>query len=159
MKNKTKQQYLMVNPIANHQPLWLQWSYIRYFAFKASSSPLSKLHNAKVRFYFPLNNNHLYKKFNDISLFIEFSNLLTLLIHFSCNFGLDQHGLWPSLVDQMVKNLPTMWETWVRYLGWEDPVEVNMTLSSIFAWRIHMDREAWWATVHGAAKSWTWLSN
>ena len=28
-----------------------------------------------------------------------------------------------SLVAQMVKNLPAMWETWVQYLGWEDPLE------------------------------------
>ena len=30
---------------------------------------------------------------------------------------------WASLVAQMVKNLPSMWETWVRSLGWEDPLE------------------------------------
>ena len=29
---------------------------------------------------------------------------------------------WASLVAQMVKNLPTRWETWVRSLGWEDPL-------------------------------------
>ena len=28
---------------------------------------------------------------------------------------------WASLVAKMVKNLPAMWETWVRSLGWEDP--------------------------------------
>ena len=44
---------------------------------------------------------------------------------------------WASLVAQPVKNLPTMWETWVRSLGWEDPPEKGMaTLSSILAWRI-----------------------
>jgi len=37
----------------------------------------------------------------------------------------------------MVKNLPTMQETWVRPLGWEDPLEEGMaTHSSILAWRI-----------------------
>ena len=42
-----------------------------------------------------------------------------------------------SLVAQMVKNLPAMQETWVRSLGWEDPLEENMaTHSSILAWRI-----------------------
>ena len=42
-----------------------------------------------------------------------------------------------SLVAQMVKCLPTMWETWVRSLGWEDPLEKEMaTPSSTFAWRI-----------------------
>jgi len=63
-----------------------------------------------------------------------------------------------SLVAQMVKNLPTMQETWVRSLGWEDPPEEDMaTHSSIPAWRIPMDRGAWWATVHGVTKSRTRL--
>ena len=44
--------------------------------------------------------------------------------------------LWASLVAQMVKNLPAMQETWVRSLGWEDPLEKGMaTHSSILAWR------------------------
>ena len=62
---------------------------------------------------------------------------------------------WASLVTQMVKNLPSMQETWVPSLGWEDPLEESMaTHSSILAWRIPMDRGAWWATVHSVAKSW-----
>ena len=49
-----------------------------------------------------------------------------------------------------------MQETWVRYLGQEDSLEEEMaTHSSILAWRIPMNRGAWWATVHGVAKSWT----
>ena len=37
----------------------------------------------------------------------------------------------------MVKRLPTMWETWVRSLGWKDPLEKEMaTHSSTLAWRI-----------------------
>ena len=61
---------------------------------------------------------------------------------------------------QMVKNLPAIWETWVLSLGWEDPLEEDMaTHSSILAWRIPMDRGAWWATVHGATKSQTQLSD
>ena len=44
-------------------------------------------------------------------------------------------------------------------LGWEDHLEEGMaTHSSILAWRIPMDRGAWWATVHGVAKSQTQLS-
>ena len=40
-----------------------------------------------------------------------------------------------SLVAQMVKNLPTMQETWVQFLVWEDPLEKEMaTHSSILAW-------------------------
>ena len=44
---------------------------------------------------------------------------------------------WVSLVAQLVKNPPAMWETWVRSLGWEDPLEKGRaTHSSILAWRI-----------------------
>ena len=57
--------------------------------------------------------------------------------------------IWASLVDQTVKNLPALRETWVWSLGWEDPLEEGTaTHFSILAWRIPMDREAWWATVH-----------
>ena len=43
---------------------------------------------------------------------------------------------WASLVVQLVKNLPAMWETQVRSLGWEDPLEnETATHSSILAWR------------------------
>ena len=64
-----------------------------------------------------------------------------------------------SLVAQMVKDLPAMWETWVQSPGWEDPLEKGMvTHSSILAWRILMDREARWATAHGVAKSQAQLS-
>ena len=63
-----------------------------------------------------------------------------------------------SLVAQMLKNVPAMWETWVRSLGWEDPQEEGMAIHpSNLAWRIPMDRGAWWATVHGVAKSQTRL--
>ena len=44
---------------------------------------------------------------------------------------------WASLVVQLVKNLAAMQETWVRTLGWEDPLEKGKaTHSSILAWRI-----------------------
>ena len=60
----------------------------------------------------------------------------------------------------MVKNLPAMWENWVCFLGWEDPLEKDMaTHSSILAWRISMDRGAWRAIFHGVAKSLTRLSD
>ena len=55
---------------------------------------------------------------------------------------------------QMVKNPPAMEKTQISSLGWEDPLEEGMaTHSSIFAWRIPMDRGAWWAVVHGVTKS------
>ena len=59
-----------------------------------------------------------------------------------------------------VKKLPAIRGTWIRSLGWEDPLEEGMaTNSSILAWKIPMDRRAWWATVHGVAESWIRLSN
>ena len=45
--------------------------------------------------------------------------------------------IWASLIAQLVTNLPTMHETWVQSLDWEDPLEKGKaTHSSILAWRI-----------------------
>ena len=56
-----------------------------------------------------------------------------------------------SLIAQLVKNPPTMPETWVQFLGWEDPLEMGKaTHSSILAWRIP-------CMVQGVAKSGTRL--
>ena len=50
--------------------------------------------------------------------------------------------LWASLAAPTVDTLPTMWETWVWSLAWEDPLEEGMaTHSSILAWRIPMDED------------------
>ena len=49
---------------------------------------------------------------------------------------------WASLVTQLVKNPPAMWDTWVWSLGWEDPLEEGMaTISSILTWRIPWTEE------------------
>ena len=46
------------------------------------------------------------------------------------------------MVAQMVKNLPAMWESQVRTLGWEDPLEKRMaTHSTILAWRMSWTEE------------------
>ena len=51
--------------------------------------------------------------------------------------GYPLQDCWASLVVQLVKNLPAMQETWVRSLGWEDPLEKGKaTHFSILAWRI-----------------------
>ena len=51
---------------------------------------------------------------------------------------------WASLVAQLVKNPPAMWETWVRSLGWDNPLEKEKaTHSRILAWRIHGLYSAW----------------
>ena len=48
-----------------------------------------------------------------------------------------------SLIAQLVKNLPAMQETWVRFLGWEDPLEKEMAIhSSILAWKIPWTEQA-----------------
>ena len=53
-----------------------------------------------------------------------------------------------SLVAQMVKHLPAMWETWVQSLGWEDPLEKEMAIhSSTSAWKIP------WTEEHGRLQS------
>ena len=47
-----------------------------------------------------------------------------------------------SLVAQMVENLPAKQEMWIQSLGWEDPLEKEMTTSSnILAWRIPWSKE------------------
>ena len=62
---------------------------------------------------------------------------------------LSNFHFWASLLAQLVKNPSAVWETWVQYLGWEDPLRKGMaTHSSILAWRNPMDRGSWWATVH-----------
>ena len=62
---------------------------------------------------------------------------------------------WASLVAQLVKNLPLMWETWVRSLVWEDTLEKGRaTHSSILAWRI-----TWSVWSMGVTKSQTQLSD
>ena len=56
--------------------------------------------------------------------------------------------IFTSLVAQLVKNQPAMWEIWVQSLGWEDPLEKGKaTHSSTLAWRIPR------TTVHGVAES------
>ena len=67
-------------------------------------------------------------------------------------------AFWAFLVAQKVKNPPTVQEIRVQSLGQEDPMDKGMATHS----RIldnSMERGAWWATVHGITKSWTWLSN
>jgi len=78
----------------------------------------------------------------------------------NCMLNVCSFCCWAFLVALSVKNPPTMQETWVLSLGWDDPLEEEMaTGSSILAWRISMDRGGWWATVHEVAKSGTWLSD
>ena len=49
-----------------------------------------------------------------------------------------------SLVAQLIKNLPAMWETWLEPLGWEDPLEKEMVPTPIF----------WSGEFHGLYRPW-----
>ena len=66
------------------------------------------------------------KKLNPfaISNSVTFPNILIICISFFCFPA--------SLVAQTVKNLPTMWEIWVRPLGWEDHLEKGMQPVPVF---------------------------
>ena len=60
-----------------------------------------------------------------------------------------------ALVAQMVTRLPAVLETWVQSLGQEDLLEKEMaTHSSILAWKIPMDREAWLGYSPWGHKEW-----
>ena len=52
--------------------------------------------------------------------------------------------IWASLVAQLVKNPPAVWETWVRSLGWEDPLEKGTATHSVF----------WPGELHGLYSPW-----
>ena len=67
---------------------------------------------------------------------------------------------WTSLVTQLVKNLPAMQETWVRFLGQEDPLEKEMTThSSVLAWEILWTEEPGELQFTGLQRSRTQLGN
>ena len=62
---------------------------------------------------------------------------------------------WASLGAQMVKNPPTMRETWVQSLGWENPLETGTaTHSSVLAWRIPWTKELGRSGAKGTSLTW-----
>ena len=82
---------------------------------------------------------------------LQFKDEAEVKLH-SC----DPKNLSTFLGAEMVKNLPATWETRVRSLGWEDPLEKGMAIhSSILAWRIPWTED----TACGVAESWTRLSD
>ena len=93
------------------------------------------------------------------------SHLGSLLSYFICGNLLQQqekplYVSMASLVAQTVKNLPAMWETWVRSLGWEhSPGEGCGNSLQYSCLENPMDREVWWAMVQRLGKSWTLLRN
>ena len=90
---------------------------------------------------------------------LNHTKLLVQIYTYTGSFGMSLSIQWASLVAQMVKNLSAMYETQVRSLGQEDPLEKGMVLALVFlpVQEFHVQR-SWWATVNGVSKSWTWLS-
>ena len=75
-------------------------------------------------------------KLTDILHSVQSMMSVRLIVHLSCPSS------WTSLVAQNVKRLSTMWETWVRSLGREDPLEKEMVIhSSAIAWKIPWTEE------------------
>ena len=56
-----------------------------------------------------------------------------------------------TLIAQLVKNLPVMQETWIQFLGQEDPLEKGMA-TQYSCLENSMERGVWWAAVHGVAR-------
>ena len=95
------------------------------------------------------------KCFNFILLHVAVPNCLDL----NCSI-FTEFSLVFTLVAQLIKNLPAMQETSVRFPGQENPLEEGMAIhSSILAQGNPMDGGAWQVMVHGVTKSWTQLSN
>ena len=81
----------------------------------------------------------------------RFLSLVFFCLFVSCSF---------ARVAQSVKNLPAVQETRVRSLRWEDPLEKEMATHSQYpCLENRMDGGAWWAAVHGVAKTRARLSD
>ena len=71
-----------------------------------------------------------------ISSFLEFQHIPKAMPSSAPLIGVSHATSGASLVAQLVKNPPAMWETWVPSLGWEDPLEKGKAAhSSTLAWR------------------------
>ena len=143
-------------PITTHN--WLLWKE-QVYAPKSSLNSIYKLSSGKKKMHevwdFTKSNYNWSPLKAALSLiFSAWQSLTQLWQESACNTGdpglipgsgrSAEEGIiyplqysWASLVVQLVKNLPIMWETWVWSLGWEDPMEKgNVTHSNILAWRI-----------------------
>ena len=85
--------------------------------------PYSKANQLYVYTYSPFSEfpSHLahYRVLRRVPVLSRRSSLVICFVH-------SISSVWASLVAQMVKNLPTTWETWVPSLGWEDSLEKGM---------------------------------
>ena len=104
--------------------------------------------------------NRCYKAYGKFWLVLSTGELLNKMTWQEPNYVIDVYPNLASLVAQKVKNLPEMWEMQIRSLDWEDPPgERNGNPLQHSCLENSKDRGSWWATVHGVAKSRTWLSD
>ena len=95
----------------------------------------------------------------EICTCVQTNSCMCVIFYSLQNAGVLHLSKTKSLVAQMVKRLPTMWETWVRFLGWEELLEKEMaTHSNTLAWKILWKEEPG-RLVHGVTKSRTRLSD
>ena len=87
----------------------------------------------------------------DLKFIYLCSNLYLPLKSFIVTLAKFHSDPWASVVAQVVKNLSAMWETQVRFLDREDPLEKGVAIYS--SGRDSMDRGAWQSVVHGMTKS------
>ena len=81
----------------------------------------------------------------------------TSLVKIALGYPLQHY--WASLVAQLVKNPPAMWETWIRSLGWEDPLEKRKATHSSILEILGIPENPMDCIVHGVTKSRTQLSD
>ena len=87
---------------------------------------------SEVTMFFWITDHHIYWPTGTVHIFLVTESLF---IQFCLGYPLQYS--WVSTVTQWVKNPPAMWETWVWFLGWDDPLEKGKaTHSTILAWRI-----------------------
>ena len=92
-------------------------------------------------------------------LYILFKIIYVDIIFYIYIYYIDKY-ITTFLVAQTVKNLPAVWETSVRSLGWEDPLEKGVaTHCSILAWRIPSTEKPGRLQSMGSQKSQTGLSD
>ena len=97
--------------------------------------------------------HHIFLSWSSVDGHLDYFHVLTIVN--SAAIDIDR----ASSVPQMVKNQPAMQEIQAWLLGGEDPLEKVMQTTPVSGLENCMDRGAWWARVHGVAKSWTWLRN
>ena len=116
--NRTSKNKNAVSSILDHTRETKQWSYWHLQVGRLSFQHLHRMVS--------LHWSNIALSLIIFGLLLGLSNIALSLIIFDLLLGLSKIvdcGFGASLMAQLVKNLPAMQETWVRFLGWEDPLE------------------------------------